>query len=324
MLQKLLQQRLRVRNSSFTFTTIYFLLMSILASPSNALGINCRGSFFCLGMETSNITGKITDLLTHLPGIQPRAIYTTGAHIACLAAEEALSRHTGAFCLFMQNSQGNMMHEVINPVTGDIYRGIDGSLIKRKSIELLLHGCRACGSVPISDDNNPDEEGILTVNYVTDPGTCTGSRICPPTVAADDVHNPLNAGQAMPLAAPSRVVDPMANGSQPCSPGPQDPIVVDTLGVPLDDCDASVVASSRTRATNKAPASMTVNASGKEQVPSTAAASLNAASGGSVSATNLRMQATWSSTTPTTLISTSSATSPGTSVESGLPFAGGH
>ena len=40
------------------------------------------------------------------------------------------------------------------------------------------HGCDVCGSVPLAEDNDPDEAGILTVNYVAK-GACEG--LCPPT-----------------------------------------------------------------------------------------------------------------------------------------------
>jgi len=56
--------------------------------------------------------------------------------------------------------------------------GINGTLIKQKLTELHAHGCTLCGSVPLSGDNDPDTEGMLTVNYIAS-RVCSG--VCPPT-----------------------------------------------------------------------------------------------------------------------------------------------
>ena len=45
-------------------------------------------------------------------------------------------------------------------------------------MELLQHGCTLCGSVPLAEDNDPEREGVLTVNYVASE-VCAG--VCPPT-----------------------------------------------------------------------------------------------------------------------------------------------
>ena len=54
--------------------------------------------------------------------------------------------------------------------------GADGALIKRKLQELSSHGCRVCGSVPLSGDNDSGKEGILTVNYI---GGLVCKGLCP-------------------------------------------------------------------------------------------------------------------------------------------------
>ena len=54
--------------------------------------------------------------------------------------------------------------------------GVLGALIKRKLQELSEHGCRVCGSVPLSGDNDPNSQGILTVNYI---GGVVCKGLCP-------------------------------------------------------------------------------------------------------------------------------------------------
>ena len=44
--------------------------------------------------------------------------------------------------------------------------GVDGAEIQLKMQQMIEHNCLGCGSVPISDDNDPNVAGILTVNYV--------------------------------------------------------------------------------------------------------------------------------------------------------------
>ncbi|KAL8745179.1 MAG: hypothetical protein Q9190_002656 [Brigantiaea leucoxantha] len=46
-----------------------------------------------------------------------------------------------------------------------------GATVKQKLRQLQEHGCKACGSVPLSSDNDPREAGILTVNAV-------GGKVC--------------------------------------------------------------------------------------------------------------------------------------------------
>ena len=81
-------------------------------------------------------------------------VYYAGNHIAC---EPSL--HFGGICLFMQ---GNVPSN-----------GVLASLVFERLGDLQSHGCQTCGSVPISGDNDPDEMGILTLNYVTD-SVCNG------------------------------------------------------------------------------------------------------------------------------------------------------
>ena len=45
-------------------------------------------------------------------------------------------------------------------------QGLDGAEVQLKMQQMIEHHCLGCGSVPISDDNDPEKMGILTVNYV--------------------------------------------------------------------------------------------------------------------------------------------------------------
>ena len=133
---------------------------------SKPLGINCRGSFYCTWwMEDRNIIqlfynavvsgsqgdmvgGPISDERMYYAGGDPR-------DVACIKDIK--------ICLFLQ---GNV------PPTG-----VNGSTIKKRLGDLRDHGCRKCGSVPLSGDNDPGKMGILVSNYVTQ-GACDG--VCPP------------------------------------------------------------------------------------------------------------------------------------------------
>lgn len=55
--------------------------------------------------------------------------------------------------------------------------GTTGKVLKQRLKELWGHGCRVCGSVPLSGDNDPRVEGWLTVNYV---GGVVCPGLCPP------------------------------------------------------------------------------------------------------------------------------------------------
>ena len=54
----------------------------------------------------------------------------------------------------------------------------DCSVSQDRVYELLLdiinHGCKGCGSVPVDFPNNDPSNGILTINYVNDRKGCQG------------------------------------------------------------------------------------------------------------------------------------------------------
>ena len=157
---------------TFTFVlasiSIYF---QLLVTPIQALGINCRGSILCPdGRLKSPYLHSIAQIAKGMDcnshsgfncgPINNTDIWAPGKHIICLP-QDILQ---GGICAF---TQGN-----VAPL------GTTGDMIRQKLLELKHHGCLVCGSVPLSDDNNPDTAGILTVNWVKN-GVCWG--LCPST-----------------------------------------------------------------------------------------------------------------------------------------------
>ena len=58
--------------------------------------------------------------------------------------------------------------------------GIEGRRIKYLLDALAGHGCKGCGSVPVAwPSNDPDREGILTVNYVGNTDNPCPTGLCP-------------------------------------------------------------------------------------------------------------------------------------------------
>ncbi len=122
---------------------------NISSTENTALGINCRGSFFCgdprgAGQVVSRLQGYIND-------IQNGRVYTNGEHIACVGRGSLASPNAG-FCAFLQGTN----------------RGVNGAAIRSLIGFIAGHNCKICGSVPIDfPGSNDPKDGILTVNYVT-------------------------------------------------------------------------------------------------------------------------------------------------------------
>ena len=142
-------------HKTFLLLTSAFLIFPFRV---HTMGINCRGSFFCssMGKQIQELT--FTLLLGGGAGIGGGPInrgrvyrLNQPLHIACYWEENV--------CLFLQ---GNVPSE-----------GVSGEIILHRLLDLNAHRCGACGSVPLSGDNDPDEMGILTANWVADPD-CKG------------------------------------------------------------------------------------------------------------------------------------------------------
>ena len=130
--------------------------LAALAGTVAGLGINCRGSSQC---PESN--GDMQNLHDDMSRIQGDYLYQNGQRIACHLDD---GTNTGGTCVFVQGTKGGLLGSVVQPLMQ----------------ALLDHGCSSCGSVPIGfleGDNNPDDFGILTVNYVADIGSCV-DQLC--------------------------------------------------------------------------------------------------------------------------------------------------
>ncbi|KAI4245172.1 MAG: hypothetical protein L6R42_010256 [Xanthoria sp. 1 TBL-2021] len=145
-------------------------------SQDTGMGINCQGSSQCsfTTVNSPNILREFNTTLitshgstpTSLPFLPPYApntslpdleLFFKHEHIICARNLHWL---VGSICVFLQGDK----------VPKD---GVPGFVIKRLVNRLVRHGCKFCGSVPVSEDNNPYRLGVLTSNYVTDKG-CQG------------------------------------------------------------------------------------------------------------------------------------------------------
>lgn len=135
-----------------------------------ALGINCQGSSFChsyfSGMDYhENVISEFWQILNAGRSIYMKeggpisetARYKAGnpPWIVCQPLPKG-----GAICLFLH---GNVPAE-----------GVTGKVVQDRMGDLVNHGCRVCGSVPLSGNNNPDEMGVLTANFVSHGPFCDG------------------------------------------------------------------------------------------------------------------------------------------------------
>ena len=147
-----------------------------LAESDLDKGLNCQGSkIMCVGADQMGVMHTLRDYMYAIPhGYR----YYAGQKIACMKHEVYPSPWIswGFYCAFMQ---GNISEE-----------GEDGALIQLKMQQMIEHHCLGCGSVPISDDNDPRISGILTVNYVRQ-SECEG--LCyyvPPGAPSNSVKVP--------------------------------------------------------------------------------------------------------------------------------------
>ena len=146
--------------------------LNAVSAVGTSLGINCRGSLLCpdhIGtspdymrtlIEITN--GNAVDCPSDFScgPLNDADIYLSQDHIVCLPTGVSV---LGGICAFAQGSNV--------PATG-----VTGALVKSKLGELRNHGCRVCGSVPLGGDNDPQRQGILTVNYISK-WACKG--LCP-------------------------------------------------------------------------------------------------------------------------------------------------
>lgn len=141
---------------STPITTALAPALNLIANLSNpvpeapTIGINCNGSpFGCIGAGAANIMHVLRDYMSILTSSDR---YLAGQKIAC--KEHSVFPYVlgGYFCAFLE---GNVAAD-----------GVDGATLLLKMEQMIEHGCRGCGAVPISADNDPEKLGTLVVNYV--------------------------------------------------------------------------------------------------------------------------------------------------------------
>jgi hypothetical protein len=145
-----------------SFITTALLAAAVIGCVAGE-GINCEGSGWCASAN-SNVAQDLSNLLQ---GVDPNRWYNNGEWIGCVQSDGSFgvpdaSGNVG-FCAFLQNSGGDW-----------------GSVIKSLAPDIPGHGCRVCGSVPLSfpGDNNVND-GELTFNMVTmGPGTQCTEGLC--------------------------------------------------------------------------------------------------------------------------------------------------
>ncbi|KAL9605004.1 MAG: hypothetical protein Q9219_000192 [cf. Caloplaca sp. 3 TL-2023] len=164
-------------------------------------GINCYGSSQCSfttsnsrnTMEDFNTTAFIGGNASPLPGgpIVNHEIFFPNEHILCIENNVHL---VGSVCLFLQGRNAPS-------------KGVPGYIIKQRINDLLYHGCKFCGSVPLLGNNRAMDAGVLTSNYVTDKscqGVCDQGRTryfttkATWTVTVDDGSNERNVSLEIP------------------------------------------------------------------------------------------------------------------------------
>ena len=163
---------------------------SLKAVPTvgSSLGINCRGSVLCpdnIGVSPDYIrtliaiaNGNAVDCPSDFScgPLNDADIYFPKEHILCIPTGESL---LGGICAFAQGSNV--------PATG-----VTGALVKRKLGELGEHGCRVCGSVPLGGYNDPQRQGILTVNYISKlacKGLCPSKHVAELSLPAANISS---------------------------------------------------------------------------------------------------------------------------------------
>jgi hypothetical protein len=121
-------------------------------------GVNCEGSGLCGALGIDSITaGQLNNLIQDV--VPSYLSFSGGEKIACVSGSTDAGDEYG-LCAFPQ---------------GSLSGPLSAADAKTLSQDLINHGCKVCGSVPVQalSGGNSDDEGILTFNYVSSPG-CNG------------------------------------------------------------------------------------------------------------------------------------------------------
>ncbi|KAL4920391.1 killer toxin Kp4/SMK [Aspergillus aurantiobrunneus] len=128
--------------------------MRFLASIAFALGastvavandISCHGSFWCGGSQPALRNDLIKQILDHIQGRDDNEEFGEHEYIDCVQKN---------MCAFFQE-------------IGDDKKTIFDAKWGLQAV--LDHNCDTCGSVPINPDSHDVYEGILKVDYFSDP-----------------------------------------------------------------------------------------------------------------------------------------------------------
>ena len=120
-------------------------LTALASSCVTALGINCRGSFYCktFASEYENVADQLSKNIQNIPDDR---WYENGEHIECIKGYKGFS-----ICAFLQGTNG-----------------LSGKEIKTLAKRIVEHGCKGCGSVPVyfdQQENDVNLHGQLTFNF---------------------------------------------------------------------------------------------------------------------------------------------------------------
>ncbi|OAA61557.1 Killer toxin, Kp4 [Cordyceps fumosorosea ARSEF 2679] len=171
-----------------SFTT---LLASVAtAATANALGINCQGSGLCVGNK-----GLLGQAQGQLRGMDQNKKVRDGEHAVCV--KSSISIGDPSLCIFYQKTGREW---TIGQTVQFVQNIID-------------HGCKACGSVPVDPGNNVNN-GELTANMVTNAKKRDEESV---VSAAAEYPGPRRGVRAEVLAA--RALGINCRGSSTCNVG---------------------------------------------------------------------------------------------------------
>lgn len=178
---------------SFTMALLSYLfrffVIVVFIQTASSLGINCRGSGVCpLATFFAGAQNKGTAIIEGLrDGLDRTTLpvsttYSNGQHIVCVGSDLPISISIapedspvsvtlgggipiGGICAFLQSLPSG--------------KTLTLGQIKTLTDDIIQHGCKTCGSVPITYPNNQDVDSVgeLTYNFVSEgkficDGTC--------------------------------------------------------------------------------------------------------------------------------------------------------
>ncbi len=163
---------------------ILALILIYKTVTTGGLGINCQGSGVCHLLKGGE---AIPYMQNTSDAIHDNDIWLAGSHIFAIKTSGWFGH--SSLCLFYQSDNVDNMNYIA--VVNVAYAAVPGSLVKQKLLQMYDHECKMCGSVPLSDDNDPVKLGELTANWVHDAHDCGRQGLCSADFRFDDPNNPL-------------------------------------------------------------------------------------------------------------------------------------